>query len=265
MRSTKSAFPASDGWVPLEFKRFVKDEETGKVVPEYNKEPWGFPTLPARVAKDSPKIAAYEAGLTKASAFIVDQVRQIEQRAASGDPVAKEIITHTRWYKDTAELVRRDFGGQFHLMGDLLAALSPRTDVPTNTAYAIEAIRKFMAGEYAPQLRAFAEHLNQEGATPGNYKGEVVLKDNGTKYGFNSKAAMVAMLDLWRNIEPGAAPKARTFGGNLTGRSKRATIDSWAARGVRRALGTDTQRTHELAAKLTADHERQVIEQEAAA
>lgn len=54
------------------------------------------------------------------------------------------------------------------------------------------------------------------------------------KFGTNTKNAMKAMLDLWRILEPGQAPKAKQFSANIIGASHGATIDVWAARLLQR-------------------------------
>ena len=56
-------------------------------------------------------------------------------------------------------------------------------------------------------------------------------------YGINSYNSMIALADRWRVLRPGAAPKAKNFSGNLSGRSEQATIDVWAARNLRRHSG----------------------------
>src|SRR4029077_9547027 len=50
----------------------------------------------------------------------------------------------------------------------------------------------------------------------------------------NTANALMAGLDLWREVKSGAAPKARNFGLNLIGLSMKATIDRWAARYLQR-------------------------------
>jgi hypothetical protein len=50
---------------------------------------------------------------------------------------------------------------------------------------------------------------------------------------------MIAMLDLWRQVQAGQAPKARNFALNLVGQSLKATIDVWAARFLQRTAGLE--------------------------
>jgi hypothetical protein len=56
-------------------------------------------------------------------------------------------------------------------------------------------------------------------------------------YGTNSINAMTAMVNAWRRLKPGSAPKARNFSGNLIGIAPFATIDVWAARTLQRLAG----------------------------
>ena len=62
----------------------------------------------------------------------------------------------------------------------------------------------------------------------------MILKENNKLFGQNSIHGMKALLDFWRIIQTGSAPKARNFTANLIGHSYKATIDVWAARFLQR-------------------------------
>ena len=62
----------------------------------------------------------------------------------------------------------------------------------------------------------------------------MIVKENGKLFGQNSIHGMKALLDFWRIVQSGSAPKARNFTLNLIGNSYRATIDRWAARFLQR-------------------------------
>lgn len=61
--------------------------------------------------------------------------------------------------------------------------------------------------------------------------------DGRTLFNANSPSTMGAFLDLFRQVQPGSAPKTPNFTGNLIGYSRKATIDLWAARLLRRLHG----------------------------
>jgi predicted DNA-binding transcriptional regulator AlpA len=132
--------------------------------------------------------------------------------------------------------LRDEFGSAGDLFADFLGSTSPNTSVPQNWDMSVQAIRKFVRGDYDKEIEAFRDHLDA-GGTVDAYDGPLVKKENAKLFGMNSKRLMTSMVDLWRKVEKGTAPKARNFSGNLIGFSNRATIDVWAARTLRRLAG----------------------------
>jgi hypothetical protein len=66
---------------------------------------------------------------------------------------------------------------------------------------------------------------------------DLIRNAAGKLFGNNSPAATTALLDMFRQIKPGKAPKTINFTGNLIGFGNEATIDVWAARYLRDAAG----------------------------
>ena len=66
---------------------------------------------------------------------------------------------------------------------------------------------------------------------------KLISKDSGALFGMNSPAATRALLDLFREVKAGKAPKTVNFTGNLIGYTNAATVDVWAARYLRRING----------------------------
>src|SRR5260221_4901245 len=57
-------------------------------------------------------------------------------------------------------------------------------------------------------------------------------QQSGAKYNANSDAVLKVLAGTW--LKEADAPKTPNFAGNLTGRTKEATIDVWAARHLKR-------------------------------
>ena len=241
-RSTRKRYPARAGWAPIEAVGVTAKLDDDGVV---KTDRAGVPQVDVKWASISYNFNVAP-GATRAPAKHDQQLRrkvadqmlrlvdEIYTRASSGDERAKIIISHQTWYRNVAEILRREFGAQGDLFADLLGATSPNTPVDTNWAFSVDLLRRFSRGEFDSEMKAFIAHTDA-GGRPSAFTGEKIRQASGKLYGMNSGNAMVALANLWRNIEPGQLPKARNFALNLIGQSNMATIDVWAARMLRRA------------------------------
>lgn len=163
-----------------------------------------------------------------------------------GDPNVQVIRRAESWYRTMFGHLTDAYGASARLFSDLLGALSPITNVRENYRSAVEAFERFAKGDFDQELAAYEAHLEAGGSAgpkgasnPNGYDGPLITKYSGALFGTNSRNAMQAMLGLWRELRPGSAPKARNFGGNLTGESLAATVDVWAARFLDYLAGKD--------------------------
>ena len=246
-REIKRQFPESAGWAPLKLIGLeVPETEEGKepkpelkwqaIAYAFNRPP-GTTRAPAKMD---------EAWAEKVADEFYKLVKDIYNRAAAGDKNAQIIISHQTWYRNVAEILRREYGAQGDLLADLLGATSPNTPVDTNWRFSVEILRRFVRGDFNKELAKFDQYI-RDGGKVSKYPAEDKIRQiSGKLYGMNSSNAQRALLDMWRIIEAGSAPKARNFALNLIGQSNMATIDVWAARMLRRAAnlvkGADLRR-----------------------
>lgn len=233
-RLVKSKFPVSDGWEPLELLGLAFDEKKGKVSLKWKAIPYGFNKRTLE-AKAKPQLD------TRLVQQVADQfeilIDDIYDRAAAGDKNANIILKHQGWYRNVTAVLRQEFGGATDIFGELLGATSPNTPVDTNYKFALDILGRFVRGDFDQELSKLQAHLDN-GGTIGSFKSKDKIRQvSKALYGMNSGGAMQALLDVWRRIEPGSAPKAKNFALNLIGMSDMATIDVWAARMLRRAAG----------------------------
>lgn len=237
-RSDMSRFPPKDGWVPIEIigvERKPKTLSSGDVVyvnaVKYRPVPYKF-NVPPGSERATGKID--EAWAKKVAAAGVNEILDIYRRAKAGDAVAQNIVAHASWYRAMVVRLREEFGAAGDFYADLLGATSPNTPVETNWRFAIDIIKRFSRGEFQTEMRDFEKWI-ADGRSPSEFPAERKIRQLSEKlYGMNSTNGMLAIANLWRNIEPGMAPKARNFALNLIGQSNMATIDVWAARFLRR-------------------------------
>jgi hypothetical protein len=171
-----------------------------------------------------------------------DNLQQIMARRKEGGEagrVAQVILDQINWYRDMMTHLRVTFGSMSDYVADVIAGLSPITDVPGNWANFLEYFEGVMKGRYDDLYRKFDAYVsedpeNRNASTWREAGGEMPLKLNKAKFGTNGPNVMMAGLDLWRAVQTGTAPKARNFGLNLIGLSLRATIDRWAGRYLQR-------------------------------
>ena len=235
IRETKRKFPAKDGWAPLMFKevKITVDEKTKakSIKPEWVAVPYTFHRPPGATRAPG-KIDQVWAG--KIADKMTEEIKAVYERAANGDKNAQVIVGHSQWYRGVTEVLRRDYGGAADLLADLLGATSPNTPVPTNWRFALEILERFSRGEFAEEMKAFADFV--ETGKPMSQFPDIgkIRQMTGKLYGMNSVHAMRALAGVWRIIEPDTAPKARNFALNLIGQSDMAIIDVWAARSLQR-------------------------------
>ena len=237
IKNDKNYFPESQGWSPLKAVGidFKKDLE-GNVIPgthspKYQPIGYGYHIPPGKT-KAPMKIDT--AWVTKVADKFGKEIEKLYARAANGDINAKNIIAHQVWYKNVAKALRNEYGGFGDVLADLLGATSPNTPVDTNFRFSIDVMKRFLKGDFDKEMEKFISYID-DGKKVSEYpSAEKIRQISGKLYGMNSTNAMVALANLWRNIEPGQAPKARNFALNLIGQSNMATIDVWAARMLRR-------------------------------
>ena len=279
VRNHKLAHPVAQGWEPLVYVRSVLKD--GKPLHQYQNSPYTF-SAGTDGKQLEPGTANYTRRVNAVARSMVDEVRTVFRRAANGDRNAQNILAQAGWYKAMRSRLRHEFGGLGDLFADLLGATSPNTPVRDNWFNAVDALRRASRGDFDPlilQWEAWADNLDtletdlrawfNERMAEGLSKKAIKelpeyqtklaavraareipdsllpTKESGSKYGFNGKNVIRAMVDLWRivkNADPdiargGTAPKALNFSGNLIGFRSRATIDVWAARMLQRLAG----------------------------
>jgi len=237
-RRVKGNYPKTEGWAPIEIKG--GKAKGAKFEVEAKKIPYDFHTPPGKMSKDR-----WEATM---ASRVVDEVQQIVDRAAAGDQAAMDILAEANWYRSMRDRLRAEFGGIGDVFADLLGATSAQTGVEQNFDNAIEILRRFSRGEFDAELAAYQARLAsgqpvdsktlntmfKEGSFP------LITKATGQLFNANSPAATGALLDLFRSVKAGDAPKTPNFTGNLIGLTNEATVDVWAARMLRRLSGQPT-------------------------
>lgn len=176
-----------------------------------------------------------------------------------GNPIFKQ---GERWYAEFSPQLKKEFGAQADIMAELLAATSPRTDVQSNFAYALDALEGLNAGRFNKVLPKYEEGLRKlesnewenwydrevkagrvenapAEATPAAYLAHWINKfdlkpkqSNGKLFGTHSVRVLQVIARRWNDLNTG--PKTRTFVSNLLGTAHDATIDVWADRTMRR-------------------------------
>lgn len=144
----------------------------------------------------------------------------------SKDP---EAMAAKGWYSKMTPLFKEYLGDDTELFVKLLAATSPGQNPLANFDQAAEALRKFKAGDYNEQLKAYK-------AGGGKITKEMQpRKDNGSLYYYNSNAVLKVLADDWKPD----GPKTPNFNKNLMGTLREATIDRWAGRTLHRLAGSN--------------------------
>jgi hypothetical protein len=167
-----------------------------------------------------------------------------------------------KWYSEFTPLLRKTFGNHSELMGQLLAATSPRNNPTVNFAFAHDALEMYKKGKFSDTLKKYIQGVRMlengtlerwfkarvtrgqikdvpENAGPGTWLGAWVQahdlqprQSNGQLYGTRSMAILDVLTNRWLSTNEG--PKVKNFLENLLGTGHEATIDMWAARTMRR-------------------------------
>ena len=239
IKGTKALFPMSEGWAQNTIhptKIMVTENKKGQRYPqvEFNKEPYTFDQGEGErtLEHSSPE------WVQRAEELADRGVEDLNTRIRQGGKTADVILDQIGWYKSVMEHIRQAYGGMSDIFADLLGTFSPQTGVKQNWEYAIQALKKTMSGKYDELLSRVDTYLKEDPKhTMETWKesgGAMILKENEKLFGMNSIHGMKALLDFWRILEGGSAPKARNFTANLIGLSYKATIDLWAARFLQR-------------------------------
>ena len=233
----KTNYGPDQGWAPVtilgaEFKGNTAKIKTKKI-------PYGF--------QNPPEGMEPQQWQQQLSDGIVNEVETIVQRAEDGDQAALDILSQANWYRGMRNQLRSEFGGIGDAFADILGTTSAQTNVEQNFNNAVEILRKYSRGDYDAELAAYqkrvdaGERVDGKTLTAMHKAGEfpLITKDSGALFNTNSPSSMGALLDMFRTVKAGAAPKTPNFTGNLIGLTNEATVDVWAARMLRRLSGQD--------------------------
>jgi len=233
----KTNYNPDQGWAPVtilgaEFKGNTAKVKTKKI-------PYGF--------QNPPEGMEPQQWQQQLSDGIVNEVETIVQRAEAGDQAALDILAQANWYRGMRDQLRSEFGGLGDVFADILGTTSAQTNVEQNFNNAVEILRKYSRGDYDAELAAYqkrvdaGERVDGKTLTAMHKAGEfpLITKDSGALFNTNSPSSMGALLDMFRTVKAGAAPKTPNFTGNLIGLTNEATVDVWAARMLRRLSGQD--------------------------
>jgi hypothetical protein len=237
-------FPESEGWVKPQVMTESKTppfevKKDGAIDVNFKKIPYAYHIPPEGVTPDQHKATLV--------GKMVDDVQALVNRAKSGDKAAKAILKEATWYRTMRTRLRQEYGGLGDVFADLLGATSANTGVQMNYENALIILRKFSRGDYDNAIKLYQDRLDAGLSVsgkditklhkdPGN-PFKLIVKDNEKLFGANSPAATAALLDMFRQVKAGKAPKTVNFTGNLIGYGFDATIDVWAARYLRDAAG----------------------------
>ena len=248
----KNLYPEADGWLPINVNPegtapTFKVKDNGEVTVKWSQPAYAF-HLPDAYQGSSKKpkpdeVAAHRGKLVNRT---VDDVNAVLKRAQSGDAAAVEIINQANWYRSMRTRLRKEFGGMGDVFADILGATSAQTNVQQNYENALLVLRRFTRGEFDAEIAEY-EKLIESGAPRDktlyardedpNDPFRLIRKASGELFNTNSAAATEALLDMFRQVKKGKAPKTINFTGNLIGFGNEATIDVWAARYLRDAAG----------------------------
>lgn len=178
------------------------------------------------------------------------QVKRIGKKLAAEVKEAlanPEIRAGIGWYQHMRGWLQKTFGANMEKFAHVLGATSAQTDVRSNFIATMDAMKSLAQGRYDDLLSRFHEHVLatkkkvEDGEIPRkeyiknvNKWDELPTKSNGKKFNTNGLATLKALYGIW--LEAAGGPKTPNFAGNLTGRTLDATIDVWAARGLRRLI-----------------------------
>lgn len=240
VRRIKEQYSPEQGFLPVNVTggKFVTTK-TGDVIfePKFKEPPYAFHIPPEGVSKNQWR--------DQIASKMVKDVQDVITKAQSGDAQARFILSQANWYRAMRTRLREEFGGLGDTFADLLGTTSAQTGVEQNWDNALEILRRFSRGEYDKELDAYASRVSSGQTVDGKTltqlhkdgKFPLITKAAGQLFNANSPTSMGALLNMFRDIKVGAAPKTPNFTGNLIGYSNKATIDVWAARYLRNAAG----------------------------
>jgi len=241
----KNNFTSGEGWLPPSLATNSKNpafkiDDEGKIKINWQKIAWGF-------HKPKNKRIKPETHKNNMINTMVNDVDALVQRAQAGDKSAIAILNEANWYRTMRTRLREEFGGLGDLFADILGATSAQTNVKENWKNSIEVLRRFTKGEYDEEIALFQKRLDA-GESMNSIALHQLDKDKedpfklirsatNSLFNANSPAATSALIDTFRQIKLGKAPKTINFTGNLIGYTNEATIDVWAARYLRKIAG----------------------------
>jgi hypothetical protein len=253
----KNEYPPENGWLPINVQtgRNLKDQSKRNPVFKVDKDggleirweqpAYAFHNPPGEKLKGAAGKAQRQAHQEKLVDVTIDEVSAIVERAKSGDQAAIEIINQANWYRSMRTRLRKEFGGLADIFADIIGATSAQTNVQQNYENALQVLRRFTRGEFDEEIAIYQARIDA-GKPMGSaelnalHKDEnspfrLITKASGALFNTNSPAATEALLNMFRQVKVGKAPKTINFTGNLIGFGNEATIDVWAARFLRDA------------------------------
>jgi hypothetical protein len=169
-----------------------------------------------------------------------------------------EVMAAKGWYTRMTEKLKKAFGPDFEIFAQLLGATSARTGVHQNFIQALDAYDQLKKGNFDNHIEKYLEahehltngtlrgHMMDLGIHKGfDEKGKPITdaaamahwiarhdilpkQKSGQKFNANSNQVLKVLAKTW--LTSVKAPKTPNFAGNLSGRTREATIDVWAAR-----------------------------------
>jgi hypothetical protein len=255
----KNEYPTEDGWLPINVQTGENIKDPSKRTPTFkvNKDGvleinWQQPAYAFHIPPgEKLKGPAGKAQLATHKQNLVDtmtsDVAAVVERAKNGDQDAIKIINQANWYRSMRTRLRQEFGGLGDVFADIIGATSAQTNVQQNFENALQVLRRYTRGEFDEEIAIYTARVESGDSLSSkelnalhndeNSPFKLITKASGVLFNTNSPAATEALLDMFRQIKPGKAPKTINFTGNLIGFGNEATIDVWAARYLRDAAG----------------------------
>ena len=248
----KNLYAPEDGWLPINVQTgssnptFKVDKDGGLEI-RWQQPAYAFHNPPGEKLKGAAgkaQVATHKQTLVDTT---VSDVGVVVERAKNGDQAAIEIINQANWYRSMRTALRKEFGGLGDVFADIIGATSAQTNVQQNYDNALQVLRRYTRGEFDEEIAIYQKRIDS-GEPMGSaelnrlHKDEdspfkLITKASEALFNTNSPAATEALLNMFRQIKPGKAPKTVNFTGNLIGFGNEATIDVWAARYLRDAAG----------------------------
>ena len=165
------------------------------------------------------------------------------------------------WYSNTKNAIQKKFGPNANLFIELLGVTSPQATPKANFQKASEAIQMYSQGYFDVALENYNTKVQEiiekfDSGKLGNpnlvktrnkmismikqaSENSGITKMNGMRFGTKGVTGPLTrvLYGNWMSNSPGL--KTKQFTENLSGRNRRATIDVWAARNLKRLLYAD--------------------------